>query len=190
MSPLKASLPLIADFFIFLREDKKLTSIAIKGYRAAIGQVLTYKGLDLSNCPELTALFRNFDQEIIPRAVNIPRWDISLVLLKLKTTPYEPLDQASDKDVTLKTIFLLALATAKRVSELQGLSYIVSHSLNWQKVVLSMDTAFVAKTQVPGKPSTDPETIEVPALEQVLDKGEEDLLLSPVRALKKISEDN
>jgi len=31
-------------------------------------------------------------------------------------------------------------------------------------MVLSMDAAFVAKTQAPGKSSTEPETIEVPAL--------------------------
>ena len=108
-----------------------------------------------------------------------------MVLLKLKQAPYEPLDQASDKNVTLKTVFLLALATAKRVSELHGLSYIISHSQGWQRVYLSMDPSFVAKTQVPGRPTTEPEPIAVPALEQVLAQGEEDLLLCPVRALKR-----
>ena len=49
-----------------------------------------------------------------------------------------------------------------------------------------MDAAFVAKTQVPGKSSTEPEPIEIPALEQILDKGEENLLLCSVRALKDI----
>ena len=105
--------------------------------------------------------------------------------MKLKTTPYEPLNEASDKNVTLKTVFLLALATAKRISEIHGLSYIISHSLNWQKVYLSLDPAFVAKTQVPGRANTEPRPIEIPALTQVLDQGEEDLLLCPVRALKR-----
>jgi len=105
--------------------------------------------------------------------------------MKLKTAPYEPLDEASDKNVTLKTVFLLALATAKRVGEIHGLSYIISHSLNWQKVYLSLDPAFVAKTQVPGRANTAPKPIEIPALTQVLDQGEEDLLLCPVRALKR-----
>ena len=48
-----------------------------------------------------------------------------------------------------------------------------------------MDPAFVAKTQLPGRPTTAPQPIEVPALEQVLGPGEEDLLLCPVRALKR-----
>ena len=48
-----------------------------------------------------------------------------------------------------------------------------------------MDPAFIAKTQIPGRPTTDPKPIEVPALKQVLDQGEEDLLLCPVRALKR-----
>ena len=41
---------------------------------------------------------------------------------KLKSSIFEPLRQASLRDLTRKTLFLVALASAKRVSELQALS--------------------------------------------------------------------
>jgi hypothetical protein len=37
--------------------------------------------------------------------------------------PFEPMDRASLKNITLKTVFLVALATAQRRSELHALSY-------------------------------------------------------------------
>ena len=111
---------------------------------------------------------------------SVPQWDLSLVLLNLLKTPYEPLKEATVKNVTLKTIFLLALASAKRVSELKGLSDVVSHAHRWTKLVLSFVPEFVAKTQLPGT-SLDP--IEIPAMSQILGDEDEDILLCPVRAL-------
>ena len=52
-----------------------------------------------------------------------PAWDLSKVLQYLVTSAFEPLSQASFRALTLKTLFLLALATAKRVGELQALSF-------------------------------------------------------------------
>ena len=50
-----------------------------------------------------------------------PAWDLSKVLTYLVSPAFEPLSQASFCALTLKTLFLLALATAKRVGELQAL---------------------------------------------------------------------
>ena len=52
---------------------------------------------------------------------------MSLVLYILTRHPYEPLKKASNKDFTLKTLFLLALASAQRVSDLHGLLAEVCH---------------------------------------------------------------
>ena len=48
-----------------------------------------------------------------------------------------------------KTLFLLALASAKRIGELHVLSYRVSHSGGWGEVSFSFVPGFVAKTQDP-----------------------------------------
>ena len=55
-----------------------------------------------------------------------PAWDLSKVLTYLVSPAFEPLSQASFRALTMKTLFLLALATAKRVGELQALSSVVT----------------------------------------------------------------
>lgn len=54
--------------------------------------------------------------------VSTPQWDLPLVLEALRSNPYEPLEQSSLKMLSLKTTLLLALTSAKRVSELCALS--------------------------------------------------------------------
>ena len=48
----------------------------------------------------------------------LPQWDLSVVLEALSKSPYEPLREASFKHLTLKMVFLLAMASAGRRSEL------------------------------------------------------------------------
>ena len=52
----------------------------------------------------------------------LPQWDLTLVLEALRETPFEPLNQIPLKILSLKTALLLALTTAKRVSDLCALS--------------------------------------------------------------------
>ena len=44
----------------------------------------------------------------------LPQWDLGIVLEALSKPPYEPLQEASFKHLTLKTVFLLAMASAGR----------------------------------------------------------------------------
>ena len=53
----------------------------------------------------------------------LPQWDLGFVLKALKKPPYELLREASLKHLTLKTVFLLAMASAERCSELQALVF-------------------------------------------------------------------
>ena len=53
----------------------------------------------------------------------LPQWDLGIVLEALSEPPYEPLREASFKHLTLKTVFLLAMASAGRHSELQALRF-------------------------------------------------------------------
>ena len=53
----------------------------------------------------------------------LPQWDLSVVLEALSKPPYEPLREASFKHLTLKTVFLLAMASAGRRSELHTLRF-------------------------------------------------------------------
>ena len=53
----------------------------------------------------------------------LPQWDFGIVLETMSKSPYEPLREASLKHLTLKTVFLLAMASAGRCCELQALMF-------------------------------------------------------------------
>ena len=76
---------------------------------------------------------------------------LSLVFCCLTKHPHEPHKKVSDRDLTFKTLFLLALASAKMVSELHRLLAKVHHSEGWQSLFSSMPD-FMAKTQNPSVP--------------------------------------
>ena len=182
-SPLKASIPVIADFLLHLRDEKKFTVSTIKGYRSAIALALKTVNTDVSTSPELTALVRAMAGELPPREPTPPKWNLTLVLETLITEPYEPLEEASLKFLTHKCVFLLALASAKRVSELQALSGRIAHKEDWSSVSFDFARDFLAKTEVPSSTRNTIRSFQIPALSQ-LSSEHNDLLLCPVRALK------
>ena len=82
-----------------------------------------------------------------------------------------------------KMLFLLALASAKRIGELHALSYRVSHTRDWGEVSFAFVTGFVAKTQDPSSLAPRFEGFTVPALPNAR-KNRNGRLLCPVRAVK------
>uniref|UniRef100_A0A803JK98 Reverse transcriptase domain-containing protein n=1 Tax=Xenopus tropicalis TaxID=8364 RepID=A0A803JK98_XENTR len=52
----------------------------------------------------------------------VPPWDLNLVLNALTEPPFEPLDSADLCVLTWKTVFLIAISSIRRVSELSALS--------------------------------------------------------------------
>ena len=83
-----------------------------------------------------------------------------------------------------KTLFLLALASAKRIGELHTLSYRVSHSRGWGEVSFSFVPGFVAKTQDPSSLAPRFEGFSVPALPNARN-NRNGRLLCPVRAVRR-----
>ena len=73
---------------------------------------------------------------------------------------FEPIANASLRDLTRKTLLVVALATAKRVGELQALSRVVSFSSS--AAGLAYVPEFVAKTETVVHPL--PRTFEVQSL--------------------------
>ncbi|KAL0152042.1 hypothetical protein M9458_052646, partial [Cirrhinus mrigala] len=57
-----------------------------------------------------------------PRPSTLPTWDLALVLDALTGPPFEPIQSVSLRALSLKTALLLALASVKRVGDLQALS--------------------------------------------------------------------
>ena len=140
--------------------------------------------MDTPGSLQLAALIKNLDLEKPTIRSLIPKWHVTLVLRSLQQAPYEHLAEASIRDVTYKMVFLLALASAKRVSELHTLSYAVSRRGGWASMTPPFIDDFIAKTQVPGDPSTAPQPFEVPALTTTLGPDDSDQLRCLVRMVR------
>ena len=67
----------------------------------------------------------------------IPSWNLSLVLHQLTKAPFEPIKEASLKHLTFKTVFLLALGSGKRRSEIHACqNKNIRHKSDWRRVSL------------------------------------------------------
>ena len=183
VAPVNASVPVVVYFLIHLRQDKGLSVSAVKGYCSALNSVLALKSLDLAASREITTLLRSFARSVNPVELRPPAWDVSLVLQSLTGAPYEPLRTCEERFLAQKTLFLLALASAKRIGELHALSYRVSHTRDWGEVSFAFVTGFVAKTQDPSSLAPRFEGFTVPALPNAR-KNRNGRLLCPVRAVK------
>ena len=183
VAPFNATVPVVVDFLIHLRQDKGLSVSAVKGYCSALNSVLALKGRDLASSREITTLLRSFARSVNPVELRPPAWDVSLVLQSRTGVPYEPLRTCEERFLAQKTLFLLALASAKRIGELHALSYRVSHTRGWGEVSFSFVTGFVAKTQDPSSLALRFEGFSVPALPNARN-NRNGRLLCPVRAVK------
>ncbi len=83
-----------------------------------------------------------------PRPLTVPTWDLPTVLRALKGPPFEPLQSTDLRSLSLKTALLLALASVKRVGDLQALSTspaCLEFGPNDSKVVLKPRHGYVPK---------------------------------------------
>ena len=149
------------------------------GYRSMLSAVFNSVLPEISSSPVLHDLLRSFQVEAPIREVRPPSWDLPTVLTYLRSSSFEPLSSISLRDLTSKTLFLISLATAKRVGELQALSRLVSFSSS--SAGLSYVSEFVAKTESAMRPL--PRSFEVKSLGDFAAGMLEDLLLCPVRSL-------
>ena len=112
--------------------------------------------------------------------VQPPSWDLNKVLNHLRSSTYEPLANLSFRSLTKKVLFLLSLATAKRVGELQALSWLVLFSSTGTTV--SYVPEFLAKTESALRHL--PRSFLVKSLSDFAKGLDDDLLLCPVRCLR------
>ena len=179
--PLKA----IADFLLYLFQDRKLQPATIDGYRSAIADKLGNVPINVKD-ENRTCLLDSFHRDRPKGRRGIPYWNLSLVLHQLTKAPFEPLKEASLKHLTFKTVFLLALGSGKRRSEIHAwLHKNIRPQADWSKVSLYPSPSFLSKNQLAkeGRDSVTP--VVIPALAPTPDKSlKGDRSLCPVRALR------
>ena len=108
--------------FFFLRKEKKLSLFVVKGYRSTLTSVFKYKIPEICDNLFLWDLICSFEIERPLKTIRPPSWVLVKVLEHFWGPVFKPLASKPLKIVTIKTLFLLSLATAKRVRELQALS--------------------------------------------------------------------
>ena len=180
------SIPQIAEFLNYLFKDKNLKPSTVSGYRTAISDGLGEVGSMVSKSIELNRLLSSFHRDKPKINRSIPSWNLSLVLLSLTKAPFEPLGEVSMKMLTFKTVFLLALASGKRRSEIHAWTHSsLSFKRNWSQVTLAPSPAFLAKNQLASEGPDCIKPVVIPALKPTLDKAlVEDCSLCPVRSLR------
>ena len=180
--PLKAT----TDFLLHLFQDKKLQPGTIDGYRSAVADKLGNSTINVSKDENLTRLLDSFHRDRPTGRRGIPRWNLSLVLHQLTKAPFEPLKEASLKHLTFKTVFLLALGSGKRRSEIHAwLHKNIRHQSDWSKVSLYPSPSFLSKNQLAKEGPGSVATVVIPALAPSLDRSlKGDRSLCPVRALR------
>ena len=139
----RPALSKVADFLCWLRSARGLSMSSIKGYRSMLSAVFRFHLPTLSSHPVLRDLLRSFRLSSAERQLQPPAWDLSVVLRFLNSSVFEPLSEAPLRTLSQKTLFLLALATAKQVGELQALSSVVTFV--GSDACLSYVPQFVAK---------------------------------------------
>ena len=156
IDPCMASVPQIAEIFCFFFpfQELGLSVPAVKGYRAALNHVFSLTGIDLAASTVVSWVFCSFERSCPPQKIRPLDWNMSLVLQCLFKPPFEPLKLSSDKHFTWKTSFLLVLVSAKRVSELHGLSCHVRHLRSWSSCTFYVLPDFMVKTQNPSVPDS------------------------------------
>ena len=154
-----------SDFLMYLFEDKKLQPSTIDGYRSAIADKLGTTTVNISKDDNLTRLLESFHRDRPKGQRGIPSWNLSLVLHQLKKAPFEPLREASLKHLTFKTVFLLALGSGKRMSEIHAWQHKnIRHQSDWSKVSLFPSPGFVSKNQLAKEGPESVAPVVIPAL--------------------------
>jgi hypothetical protein len=159
---------------------------SIRGYRSAISATLEHTGRHIGRNKDLSDLLTSLARERPTQHRLVPAWDLALVLKVLTGHPFEPALKADLKFLGYKTAFLLALATASRVSELHAIDVeTIRFGEEWSDVSFAPCIGFLSKTQSPEDTQRALARISVKSLgEAVDDRMSEDRTLCPVRALR------
>ena len=174
----------IADFLLF--QERGLQPGNIEGYRTAIADKVGNTRINISKDENLTRLLDSFHRDKPKGRWGILSWNLSLVLHQLTKSPFKPLRKASLKQLTIKTVFLLALGSGKRRSEIHAWVHKnIRHQEDWSKVSLFPSPGFISKNHLAKEDPSCVAPVIIPALAPTLDRSlKEDRTLCPVRALR------
>ncbi|XP_034289059.2 uncharacterized protein LOC117674930 [Pantherophis guttatus] len=133
--------------FLQLGLDKSLAPATLTRQVAALATVLsTDKSHPLTHDERIKSFLHGAVNLRPPVVHRFPNWDLNLVLQSLTSAPYEPIKESSVHHLTVKLAFLLAITSARRVSELAALSIRKDLCVFFpDRVVMKLDPTFIPK---------------------------------------------
>ena len=150
VSPHKAPVGAVAEFLTEQFKRKNAKPRSIRCFRTAIASIHHgfEGGLTVSSSPTLSSLIKGTFHERPPDRSLVPAWDLSLALGVVADSPYEPMHLLDLPELTRKTVFLVAAASGRRVSEIHALSTKEGH-LRFSNGAVSLlpRAGFLAKNQ-------------------------------------------
>ena len=109
----------IAAFLYYLFDTQGLSPQSIKGYRSPLASILSRTAMAAAvQAKMMSNMITSMELQRPRMTPVIPQWNLDIIQEALSKPPYVQLRVASLKHLTLKTVFLLAVASARRCSEL------------------------------------------------------------------------
>ncbi len=148
ISPTRAPIADVAEF-LKSRFDLGLETSTVKGYKSAIQSIHrgAPDGSSIADSKVIHFLVEGMNIERPRKRRIMPSWDLPLVLKYLNQSPFEPIQSASLRDMSIKTAFLLAMASGRRCSELHALSIGEFTVFSKRGVHLHFRPGFLAKNE-------------------------------------------
>lgn len=141
-------------FLIYLASELRLNVRTVINYRATLALPLkTAFGIDFSH-ESFNLLTRSQFLQNPPQLRKIPSWSVNVVLEALSAQRFS-IRQAAPKDLFMKTLFLVALASGNRCSELAAMRR-TGITLREDHVFIPIDQNFLFKNQSVKNPNPTP----------------------------------
>ena len=178
------SITVLSEFLTHLFNVKKLTPGSISNYKSAI--LFHWNRSSDVDFPAdhriLKDLMKGFKRDRPRNQRKVVEWDLKLVLDFFRTGPFKNWEELSDKDLTIKTVFLLSLASGSRRGELHALTRESLQTVHGDREGRSMcpDSSFVSKTHLATGGLGALKEIFIPSLNTEEEEGN---LLCPVKSL-------
>ncbi|XP_068094667.1 uncharacterized protein [Hyperolius riggenbachi] len=109
--------PTILEFL----QDWVEKNISLSTLKVQVAAISTFMDERLARDPLIIQFFKSVERKKPMLKKKVHSWDLSLVLKVLKKEPFEPIADISFRLLTMKTVFLIAITSARRVSELEAL---------------------------------------------------------------------
>ncbi len=140
----------LADYFLFLDAELQLSFAKIMSIRTAMRTPLhLVNRKDILLSPELKLVLKGIKAGKNPIRPNPVAWNLPRVLDYLKSKPFFHLKTLSEEKLLSKTLFLLAMASGKRASELAALGAAHPYCIfpHGERVILGYLPGFLAKNE-------------------------------------------